>query len=47
MLDVDTTSIQVLTVYAVRRMRRGRRVFLSRMPTIRPLLRMKDVIADG
>lgn len=45
--DVDTTSIQVLTVYAVRRMRRGRRVFLSRRPTLRPLLRMKDVIADG
>ena len=36
-----------LTVYAVRRMRRNRRVFLSRTPSIRRVLMLKDVVADG
>eukprot|EP00931_Biecheleriopsis_adriatica_P088787 TRINITY_DN63022_c0_g1_i1.p1 TRINITY_DN63022_c0_g1~~TRINITY_DN63022_c0_g1_i1.p1 ORF type:complete len:526 (-),score=88.80 TRINITY_DN63022_c0_g1_i1:11-1588(-) len=36
-----------LTVYVTRRMRRARRIFLSKVPRLRPLISFDDVVADG
>eukprot|EP00435_Cladocopium_sp_Y103_P016583 s3125_g4.t1 len=47
LVDDDVEVGTELTVYAVRRMRRNRRVFLSRTPSIRRVLMLKDVVADG
>ncbi|CAK9074242.1 unnamed protein product, partial [Durusdinium trenchii] len=46
--DVDDLEIgSELTVYAVRRLHRSRRVWLSRRPLVQPLLTLKEVVADG
>ena len=47
LFEDDLSEGSEVTVYAVRFMRRTQQVYLSRRPLLKPLLPLRDVIADG